>query len=185
MPEERIEALVEQFQAGIDREESFRSIYKLYFPRIDNFFQRKGFSPEESRDLTQETFFRITRTLDSFRGESRFEAWLFSVAWHVYNNEVRRRRTEKRDGLEQSLDFEVSGSQPQPLEEAINKERLQALRAALQGFPDQMRRCCKLRYEDGLKYQEIATVMQISIETVKAHLHQARKRLTEKLGEAE
>ncbi len=185
MPEDPIEVLIERFQAGIDQEESFRRIYSLYFPRIDRFFQRKGFSPEESRDLAQETFFRITRTLDSFRRESRFEAWLFSVAWHVCINEVRSRRTKKRAGLEQSLDFEVFGSQPQPLEEAINKERLQALRAAFQGFPDQMRRCCKLRYEDGLKYREIATVMQISLEMVKAYLHQARKRLTEKLGEAE
>jgi DNA-directed RNA polymerase specialized sigma24 family protein len=44
-----------------------------------------------------------------------------------------------------------------------------------------MRRCCLLRYEQGLKYQEIAVVMKISIETVKAHLHQARKRLAAKL----
>jgi DNA-directed RNA polymerase specialized sigma24 family protein len=46
-----------------------------------------------------------------------------------------------------------------------------------------MRTCCLLRYVRGLKYQEIATVMKISIETVKAHLHQARKRLIEKLGD--
>jgi DNA-directed RNA polymerase specialized sigma24 family protein len=45
-----------------------------------------------------------------------------------------------------------------------------------------MRLCCTLRYERGLKYQEIATLMKISIETVKAHLHQARKRLIAILG---
>ncbi len=46
-----------------------------------------------------------------------------------------------------------------------------------------MRHCCTLRYEKGLKYTEIATVMKISIETVKAHLHQARKRLIDMLGD--
>jgi DNA-directed RNA polymerase specialized sigma24 family protein len=46
-----------------------------------------------------------------------------------------------------------------------------------------MRTCCHLRYIEGLKYHEIAAVMKISIETVKAHLHQARKRLMDKVGE--
>jgi len=45
-----------------------------------------------------------------------------------------------------------------------------------------MRLCCALRYERGLKYEEIADVMKISIETVKAHLHQGRKRLAARLG---
>ena len=65
--------------------------------------------------------------------------------------------------------------------QVIKGEQLAAFRAALQELPDQMRRCCLLRYEKGLKYQEIAVVMKISIETVKAHLHQARKRLAARL----
>ena len=65
----------------------------------------------------------------------------------------------------------------------IKRERSARLRSALQELPPQMRTCCVLRYVRGLKYQEIATVMKISIETVKAHLHQARKRLIEKLGD--
>ena len=49
-------------------------------------------------------------------------------------------------------------------------------------MPDQMRRCCLLRYDKELKYKDIADEMGISIETVKAHLHQARKRLIARLG---
>src|SRR6476646_6341739 len=177
--------LIAQIQEGIRVEENFEKLFRRFRPSVQSFFVRKGFSAEDSRDLTQDVFLRVFKGIDTFRRESRFERWLWEIAAHVYFNEVRRRRTEKRDGLETSLDTPVEtddgsspapgipSSDPSPEEQVIQGEQLAAFRAALQGLPDQMRRCCLLRYEKGLKYQEIATVMKISIETVKAHLHQA------------
>lgn len=185
--------LVEQFQAGVDPEESFRGIFQLYHSRVEAFFRRKGFSEEESRDLAQETFFRVFTALPTFRHDSSFLVWLFGIMNHVYRNEIRRRRSEKRDGLEVPIEGEHDwGPRPElvsrdedPLSGSISRERSQAFRVAVEGLPEQMRACCILRYEEGYKYQEIARLMGISIETVKAHLHQARKRLIEKLGAAE
>ncbi|MFY9825105.1 MAG: RNA polymerase sigma factor [Thermoanaerobaculia bacterium] len=186
---ESIEALVGRFQEGIDREESFRRIFGAYYPRIQRFFLAKGFSSEESNDLTQESLFRIYRSLPTFRSESHFGRWAFEVSRHIYLNEIRRRGAFKRDGLEQSLDVvpsgDLVGGEPDALGEAISREEIQIMQAALNELPEQMRRCCILRYEKGLKYQEIATVMNISIQAVKSHLYQARKRLQGKLGEAE
>lgn len=54
---------------------------------------------------------------------------------------------------------------------------LESLRAKLDQLPPQMRRCLYLRLYHDLKYREIAALMRISIETVKAHLHQAQNRL--------
>jgi RNA polymerase sigma-70 factor, ECF subfamily len=186
--------LVKQIQAGIRVEESFEKLFRRFRPLVHSFFLRKGFSADESKDLTQEVFLRVFKGIDTFRGESRFERWLWEIADNIYLNELRRRRTEKRHGIEQSLDATVEsgdGSSPaleiaapdlSPEEEVFRRQSLKDLRAAFQDLPDQMRRCCILRYEKGLKYQEIAVVMKISIETVKAHLHQARKRLTARLG---
>lgn len=187
--------IIEEIQAGTRLEENCEKIYKRFRPTVRSFFLRKGFSPQESDDLTQDVFLRVFKSIDTFRRESRFERWLWEIASHIYSNEIRRRRTEKRDAREQSLDAVTEteeGSAPalsipspglSQEEEVVRSERSKALHAALKGLPDQMRRCCILRYERGLKYQEIATVMAISIETVKAHLHQARKRLTALLGE--
>ena len=189
--------LVERFQAGVDPEESFRGIFGLYHSRVEAFFRHKGFSGDESRDLAQETFFRVFRALPTFRGDSSFLVWLFGIVNHVYRNEIRRRKSDKRDATEVSL--HTDGSVGAPLEPAaagedpvsglIARERsqaqAQALRSALQELPEQMRLCCILRYERGYKYQEIARLMGISIETVKAHLHQGRKRLTAQLGNME
>jgi RNA polymerase sigma-70 factor (ECF subfamily) len=185
--------LIELIQAGINVEESSRKLYDLHYRKVIGFFRKKGFSHEESRDLTQEVFSRVFQAIDSFRRESRFERWLFEIAANAFRNELRRRKAEKRDAVELSIDVppddegapgarEPVSEERDALEAMIEREGRAKLLAAFQELPPQMRTCCLLRYERGLKYQEIATVMKISIETVKAHLHQARKRLIEKLG---
>jgi RNA polymerase sigma-70 factor (ECF subfamily) len=74
----------------------------------------------------------------------------------------------------------VSG-EPDALTSAITREQYGILREALAELPEQMRQCVRLRLKDDLKYKEIAEVMKISIETVKTHLHHAKKRLRPRL----
>ena len=194
--DEEILDLVARLQAGIDVDDSFRRLFEVLRPRLVAFFLRYRFTNEESHDLTQETLFRVFKGIGTFRRESRFERWLFEIAGNVYRNELRRRGAVKRDGHDESLDAAMerdsasdrpavslprSGSDP--LAEVLEKERLEALRRAIAAMPPQMRRCLFLRMAQGLKYREIAVVMKISIDTVKAHLHQARQRLKLELGE--
>jgi RNA polymerase sigma-70 factor (ECF subfamily) len=186
-----VELLVEQVQAGIDPEENFRKLFERFRQPIFSYFRRKGFSDEESLDLTQDSFLQVARSLDTFRGNSRFPVWLFGVVSNVYRTQIRRRHAERREGVEVSMDeapgldrtasATIRPGEGSALDLAIARERRTSVRAALEDLPPQMRRCCVLRYERGLKYQEIATLMGISIETVKAHLHQGRKRLAERL----
>lgn len=195
MDDDSLLELIEQIQAGIRREENCEKLFRRFRPLIHSFFLRKGFNAEESRDLTQDVFLRVFKGIDTFRRESRFERWLWEIADNIFLNEVRRRKTEKRHGIERSLDalpeneegfcpaMEIPAEEPSPEDEILRRQNLSVLRAAFQELPDQMRRCCILRYEKGFKYQEIADIMGISIETVKAHLHQARKRLVDLLGE--
>jgi len=187
--------LIEKIKLGTQVDESSRKLFELHYRKIIGFFRSHGFSSEESRDLTQDVFYRVFKSIDTFRRESRFERWLFEIALNIYRNELRRKGAEKRDAVELSIDTaseddEASGKIKEPgsgersvLEALIDRERRATLIAALQSLPPQMRICCVLRFEKGLKYHEIATAMKISIETVKAHLHQARKRLTGELGE--
>jgi len=192
--EDKSRWLILQIQAGIQREESFRRLYDLHASRVYRFFRRKGQLDEDSKDLTQDVFFRVSKGIDAFRYESRFERWLLEIARHVLSNHIRSRRTGKRDARESSMDaavdvedgsgagLQVPDPGPGPQDQAIRRQNRVALREALQELPPQMRTCCGLRYERGLKYEEIASAMKISIETVKAHLHQGRKRLAARLG---
>jgi RNA polymerase sigma-70 factor (ECF subfamily) len=187
--------LIDKIQAGIDVDESCRQLHDLHYRKIISFFRRKGFSLEESRDLTQEAFSRVFKAIATFRRESRFERWLFEIATNIFRNELRWKGAEKRDAVELSINIspeedgipvqvvEPVSQEQSALDSMLKREQRARLSLALQELPPQMRTCCVLRYQRGMKYQEIATVMKISIETVKAHLHQARKRLIERMGD--
>lgn len=183
--------LASRWKRGVDREESFKRLFEHYHPSVLRFFLRQGYSRDESSDLTQDTFLRASKGISQFREESDFGIWLYQIAHNVLLNERRRLRADKRSGRELSLDspehppsaFVPLSRDSGPLEGLLREESSKRLRAALEGLPGQMRRCVLLRTYQGLKYHEISTLMGISIETVKAHLHQARKRLSQEFGD--
>lgn len=184
---------VEKWQAGIDPEGSFRQIFNQYYRWVYSYFVRKGFPADESHDLAQETFLRVHKSLATFRRESRFETWLFQITANVYRNTLRSQSTRKRDAPEVSLDEvteQHNGSEngieepgEGPLAELLSGEAAEVLHRALQELPSQMRRCVQLRVAQDLKYREIADIMRVSIDTVKAHLFQARQLLKVKLAD--
>ena len=188
--------LVEQWQAGENPDECFRRIFLHYYGPVHGFFVKRGFSHEDSHDLAQETFLRVHKSLSTFRGESRFNTWVYQIAANIFRNDLRDRSTLKRAAQEVSLedlqdqipDAPLGYSSPArekdydgPLENLLADERHRVLREALGSLPPQMRNCVILRLDD-LKYREIADLMQVSIETVKAHLFQARQQLKGKLA---
>lgn len=183
---------IAELQAGVRIEINSRYIFDRYYPWVRRFFVRRGHTAQDSEDLAQETFGRVFRQLSSFRYEASFSSWLFAVAANLGRNENRRRHREKRDAPVVSIDERASDDAPpwepaamdaSPARTAYEKERREALAKAVQELPPQMKQVLALRVDHELKYREIATVLQISIETVKAHLFQARQRLREKLGE--
>ena len=185
---------VARLQAGVDVEESFQWLVQEYYGTVLNFFRYRHFSPEESHDLAQETFLNVFRGIQGFRSDASLHTWIVNVATNVWRNELRRRSTVKRlaqevslgepsPGVEEEVSLKVGSDDL--LADLLKRERRRLLLRKLDELPPQMRRCVLLRVLQDLKYQEIADVLGISIQTVKSHLHQARQRLKESLEEVE
>lgn len=182
-----IASAVGRFQRGEGREQAFRLIYETYFKAIERFFARKGVPQEDCLDLTQETFLGIYRGLDGYEDQQRFVAWLYRVAITTHLKWLRAGATVKRSAVEVSRDamenpeatLVAPGGQ---LHDLLTEERRQSLTAAVAELPEQMRDCLTLRLYHQLAYREIAVVKKVSVETVKAHLFQARKKLAERLA---
>lgn len=132
------------------------------------------------------------RGLDDYRHTSSFRTWFFRIVTNIYRNTLRSKVADKRSGKEMSLDalhessdgevgrqLEPTDPDAGPLATTLDRERLEALEEAIEGMPDKMRHAMMLRLHHDMSYQRIATVMQVSIDTVKAHLHHARRRLAE------
>lgn len=186
-------------------EETFRVLFTRYHRAVRYFFARRGLSPEESEDLTQETFLRVFRSSSSLRDETRLQAWIFTVATNLLRNEIRSRNAQKRhevaptarqespesdteevdaDAMAELGDSGGGASRgfPPPLGEILADERLALLRRSVDALPAQMRRYLLLRIDQGLRYREIAGVMGVSINTVKSQLSQASRRLRSELA---
>lgn len=188
------EEIVSELQRGRESEENFRLLYERYYAQLFRFFSYKQLPPEDCRDLIQKVFISVYKGLKGFRHNSQFETWLFKIALNAYVSEIEYRRAGKRDAVQVSLEEGrsdeggptiadgLADERPDPAGELLDREKLEKMREAMRQLPEQMRRCVQLRLVKELSYQEIAAVMGVSVNTVKAHLHQSQKVLREKLS---
>lgn len=189
-------ALLEELNKNGNQEAVFRYLFEAYYVRVQRFFQVRGLPPEDCRDLTQETFLAVFKGLRSLREEEHFEGWLFTIALNVWRREIETRKAAKRSAQVVSLDAETAddfdssfklelravGTGYNPAEFVLEKEQSESLLEAIHQLPEQMRRCIYLRVKKDLLPQEIADLLGLSVNTVKAHLQQAQKALRQKLG---
>jgi len=192
-PENVVRAVLD-FQRGADREKSFELLFHHFRPRIERFLTPRVFSPEERLDLTQAIFLRIYKGLEGYRAEGSLEGWVLQIAVNVY----RKWRDEQPGGKNavpevpfddpsgipepaESAPFRSPSATVSPLDRAVRREHLEALREAIGELPPKQRLCMEMRVYQDRSMQEIAAVLRISPETVKAHLFQARQRLGDKL----
>ncbi len=162
----------------------FEDLFLNHWHSIRVFFIVRRLSTPEAEDLAQETFTRALRGIHQLEDLEAKEGWLYQIAKNIYKNHLRHRDAGKRRGREVSIDederpfFDVAAPEIDPLSDLLDDERARWLRAAIDSLPKKMGRVVLL-YLDGQTYGEIAALLLVSEETVRAHLFQARKRLRE------
>lgn len=181
-PDDPIDRAVLDFQRGIRREESFERIVNRFYAPVRAFLAKRCPSAEDCLDLNQETFSKVYTGLDRYAWKAKFSSWLFTIAVNVYRNwlgdELRRERV---GSVVPVANDPPAAMGEDPLDGLLSEEQARMLRQAVAELPTKMRRCVELRLHD-LDYQEIADEMQLSIGTVKAHLHGAREKLRSRLN---
>lgn len=135
-----------------------------------------------AQDLVQEGLSTIHRKGTSWRGEGTFRAWAFRIVRNLSLNHLRRHRPHvSLEALREEKGVERVDGCLRPEEVAQDAERQRLLWEALTRLPDRSREVLMLREFDGLKYREIATVLEVPIGTVMSRLHDARERLRREL----
>ncbi len=186
---EQVNRAAAALAAGVDHEANFRFLYQSFYRPLQRFFSRQGFAAEECFDLTQETFVGILRGLKAYRHQDRFQGWLYQLAKTTYLKRRRAAATAKRSAYEISHDDDqeaLAAAMAMPAEQldtVLDGERRQIMRDAVGELPKQMRQCMTLHLYQGLSYTEIATVMKVKLNTVKAHMFQGRQKLLLNLSE--
>ncbi|MBX6772726.1 MAG: sigma-70 family RNA polymerase sigma factor [Chloroflexi bacterium] len=139
--------------------------------------------PEDAADLTQEAFARLYQTIGSYRGETRFTTWLYRLVVNLGLDLLRRRGRAREVSLEDDP-LEVPDDDPliDPPLILERRERAEQIRAALDQLPTAQRLALTLYYFEDRRYEEIATILGLPLNTVKSHIRRAKLALARRLG---
>ena len=135
---------------------------------------------ELARDAAQETALRFLRQLPSFRGQSQLSTWSLGIAINV-SREFRRSARPTVEWTEQHAARADESHGSRPGEGAEAAEHVRLLHASLADLPERQREAVVLRYFEELSTEDTASVMNCAPGTVKATLHQALRKLRERL----
>lgn len=129
----------------------------------------------ETEDLTQETISKALRAFDSFEQGTNFKAWMFRILRNTFLTSRTGLAISRTDYLEDSPSAEeLLDSSPTPESNLIRLENEAALHRALEQLQPAMREVLLLCDVEGLKYKEIALVLDVPIGTVMSRISRAR-----------
>ena len=176
--ERTLDGEVSAFNQLVDRWEN--SLYKFVVRYLGD--------PEEAKDICQEAFVRAYEHLDSFRGDAKFSSWLYQIARNLCRSRFRKQQSRPKV----SIDDDESGQlrtlpddRATPAEVTLTRERATAVQQAIGELTEAQRTVVILKQYHGLKFREIAEILELPESTVKSRLYSGLDSLAELLGHLE
>jgi len=172
-------------------EQAFNEIVRLYGDKVFSLVYRMIGSRAEAEDIAQEVFVTVFKTVDGFRGESKFSTWLLRIAANHCKNRMKylSRRPTAGAGLEGVGEDALADRGTSPVQSRIEAPdvlmeaaEMEALtQAAIAALDEDHRLLIVLRDVEELSYQEIGEITGLAEGTIKSRLHRARMAIKEHL----
>ena len=183
-------SIVAELKAGSD--EAYNWLISRYHQPVYSLVYRILTDPADAADTTQEVFLKAFRGMKRFNGECSLKTWLYRIAIHEASNQRRwwfrhkSRETsmdsrEDENGNSFGLADTLEDPGESPLETLAHKEIRTRVERELQQVPEPYRTTVVLRDIEGLSYEEIAEVLDVSLGTVKSRLIRGREALKKRL----
>jgi RNA polymerase sigma-70 factor (ECF subfamily) len=183
-------SIVEELKSGSD--EAYSWLIAHYHQPIYSLVYRILTDPTDAADTTQEVFLKVFRGIKRFNGECSLKTWLYRIAIHEASNQRRWwfRHKSKETSMEAHEDWEGNSfglcdtlvdRGESPMEIFAHEEIRARVESELKQVPEPYRTTVVLRDIEGLSYEEIADVLQVSLGTVKSRLIRGRDALKRRL----
>lgn len=176
--EQLLSSFVDAARSRTERELAFRELVSRYRHRVFAVCFRVLHDHADAEDATQETFVKLARGADAFRGEAKLSTWLYRVARNVCLDRI---RYEARRPSTPVDDVAAVGTEPSVEDASEAHVTATVVGAALAQLDDRSRQLLLLVAVDGLTYAEAAEVTNLAVGTVKSRVSRARVRLGELL----
>jgi|TARA_B100000959_G_scaffold192623_1_gene201416 RNA polymerase sigma-70 factor (ECF subfamily) len=185
MAEDTDQQLVDRVLSG--NKNAFNMLVLRYQHRVAALISRFFHDPQEVEDVCQEAFIKAYRALPLFRGDSAFYTWLYRIAVNTAKNHLvsRNRRPPASDLDVDEAEISEIGSVLREIENpegSLATEKLkQAITAAIEELPEDLRTAFTLREFSGLSYEDITEVMDCPVGTVRSRIFRAREAIDKKI----
>lgn len=180
--------LVSELRGGLDS--AYETLIDRFEVPVFNIVSRLLDDPSDASDVAQEVFLKIFRNIASFRQDSSLKTWIYRIAVNEARNHRRwfSRHRKQEVGLEADPG-ETQGYQDwlpdpgrSPFEMAVDRETRELIENALAQVNPRFRSALVLREIEGLSYEEIADILEISLGTVKSRILRGRDALRKLLA---
>jgi RNA polymerase sigma factor (sigma-70 family) len=162
------------------RSYGFNVLTHAYQEKVYWVIRRMVVVHEDSDDLVQETFLKVWKSLDSFKGESKLYTWVYRIA---VNEALSHLRKKKRRFFVPIVDVEQELSNHIDDASCFDGSDIeQKLQKALLTLPAKQRLVFNLKYFEEMKYKDMSEVLQVSIGGLKAQYHHAVKKIKKELA---
>lgn len=149
--------------------EDYQEIYSLYFQDVYKYILALSRDPTLAEEITQETFFKALKSLDSFQGQCKLYVWLCQIAKNTYRSYLKKHKEpEKEEALTGSLE-----------EMMLNKESVFQIHQALHKLPEPYKEVFSLRVLGELSFREIGLLFGKTENWARVTYHRARLKIKE------
>lgn len=184
-------SIVAELKAG--SENAYEWLIAHYHQPVYGLVYRILNDSADAADTTQEVFLKVFRGIKRFNGQASLKTWIYRIALHEASNQRRwwfrhkRRETsmEGTPGEDESQSFGLKetlvDAHASPFDLAAHEEIRSKVEEELAQVPEPFRTTLVLRDIEGLSYEEIAEILQVSLGTVKSRLMRGRVALKRRL----
>ena len=167
--------------------EEFETLYLKHLPATIYRFKQRGCSEEDAKDLAQTAYANACPNLGRLDDAANWTIWMRTIERNVWNNHCRRFHTQKRQGTELSFDERIDDAEKEEaaLDAVLASEVSDRLGDCIERLPDKRKQVVTFFYFHEMSILEISRRLGIEPNTVKVHLHNARKSLKECLAQGE
>jgi len=151
--------------------EDYQTIYAQYFGDVYKYLLSLCRDPVLAEEITQETFFKALKSLDSFRGQCRLYVWLCQIAKNTYFSHLKKRREPENQEL----------SPDSPEESLLRKESAFAIHQILHTLPEPYKEVFSLRVLGELSFRQIGILFGKTENWARVTYHRARLKIKEEL----
>lgn len=166
------EALIRQYMPH-QPNQCFETLYNRYVNKVYRHCLSITKDTENAHDFTHDIFIKMFSKLDTFHGRSSFSTWLYSITHNYCAGQL---RLSKRLTLT-TLDESQEASSPEWQDAQIQEQSLQLLKQAMASLSANEQTLLKLKYEQGMRFEEIAQLYNLKLSTVKMRIKRSRDKV--------